>query len=54
MAADRGAKGEAMRFPGEQTEVAMNGMKGKMSSRKVKVEKRQFDMPTPKEGYSCV
>ena len=54
MAADRGAKGEAMRFPGEQTEVAMSGMKGKMSSRKAKVEKMQFDLPTPRESYSCV
>ena len=40
MAADRGAKGEAMRFTGEQPEVAMSGLKTKV--------KRQFDWPPPK------
>ena len=40
MAADRGAKGEAMRFTGEQPEVAMSGLKSKV--------KRQFDWPPPK------
>ena len=49
MAADRGAKGEAMRCPGEQTEMAMSGMKGKLSRKKVEVERRQFDWPPPKD-----
>ena len=40
MAADRGAKGEAMRFTGEQPEVAMSGLKTKV--------KRQFDWPPSK------
>jgi len=40
MAADRGAKGEAMEFTGEQPEVAMSGVKSKV--------KRQFDWPPPK------
>ena len=40
MAADRGAQGEAMKFTGEQPEVAMSGVKSKV--------KRQFDWPPPK------
>ena len=40
MAADRGAKEEAMKFTEEQPEVAMSGVKSKV--------KRQFDWPPSK------
>ena len=38
-----------MRCPVEQTEVAMSGMKGKVSRKKAEVEKMQFDWPSPKD-----
>ena len=38
-----------MRCPVEQTEVAMSGMKGKVSRKKAEVEKMQFDWPPPKD-----